>query len=420
MTYKEKVGVEIAGIGLHAISSLFGVDGSPTSNQLAHLELGSIMFGEGNATIQPLLQKLQSKHTEREKFTNNPELLIAKLKEMYTPEKWVKMTRREKKGFKITGIGLYAIASVFGVEGNPADSQLLHLELGLKIFGENNAVILPQWNKLLSEQAEREKLKNNPELLAETIKESFTSEKWAKMANKEKQCFKIAGFGLKAIASVFGVDGNPANNNLVHLELGLKIFGENNAVILPQLKKLQSELAEQEKFKNNPELLAETIKGLCSPEKWAKMPKKERFRFKIAGLGLAAIARIFGVDGKPTSNKLANLDLGLKIYGEDNSVILPLWKKLQSELAEQEKFKNNPELLAETIKGSHTPEKWVKMTCKEKNRFKIAGLGLVTISSKFGIDGSPACNQLVHLELGLKIYGKDNNTIRTALDKHYP
>jgi len=411
MTAKEKTGVNIAGLGLVAISSVFGVDGNPVNNQLRHLELGLKIFGENNTVIRPQWKKLLSEHEEREKLTNNPELLTETINESYTPEKWIIMTHKEKLGVNIAGLGLTAISSVFGVDGSPEGNNLVHLELGLKIYGEDNSVIRPEWKKLQSEQAEREKLKNNPELLTTKIKRLCTPKKWVKMTVKEKTGVNVAGLGLYAISSVFGVDGNPVNNQLLHLELGLKIFGENNTIIRPQWKKLQSEQAEREKLKNNPELLTTKIKRLCTPEKWVKMTRKEKKNFKISGMGCKAISSAFGVDGSKINNQLVHLVLGLKIFGENNAVILPLWKKLQSEQAEREKLTNNSELLAETIKESYTPEKWVKMNKKEKAGVCVAGLGLAAISSRFAVDGNPVRNKHAHLELGLKIYGEDSSVI---------
>jgi len=52
----------------------------------------------------------------------------------------VGMTKQDKKPFKFQGKKLKAIASIFGVEGDPR-SYHVHLRLGAKIYGEDNPVI---------------------------------------------------------------------------------------------------------------------------------------------------------------------------------------------------------------------------------------------------------------------------------------
>lgn len=57
-----------------------------------------------------------------------------------------------------------------------------------------------------------------------------TAEEWAAMQISEKKIFRIGGKGLKAIARVFGVSGDPSNKKAIFLELGREIYGEHEAL----------------------------------------------------------------------------------------------------------------------------------------------------------------------------------------------
>jgi hypothetical protein len=74
------------------------------------------------------------KHTARKGWFNELRALITK---SYTPETWAKMPREQKSAFQVPGseMGLIALATRFGVKGDPVGSHAIHLELGDNIFG---------------------------------------------------------------------------------------------------------------------------------------------------------------------------------------------------------------------------------------------------------------------------------------------
>jgi len=153
---------------------------------------------------------------EKMEFEVLEELTFAELRagvllEKRTAKDWAEMDTKEKKAFKIEGLGLVAIATRFGVAGKPAGNHSVHLELGRKIYGD-----CPELKDELT----------LAELRAGVLLEKRTAKDWAEMDKKEKQAFKIEGLGLDAIATRFGVAGRPAGNHSVHLELGRKIYGE--------------------------------------------------------------------------------------------------------------------------------------------------------------------------------------------------
>jgi hypothetical protein len=112
--------------------------------------------------------------------------------------------------------------------------------------------------------------------------------------------------GLGALATKFGVKGNPANKYSYHLDLGKKMFGENPVF----------------DYKENPELsdaeLREAARNeIKTPIEWAGMNVKVKRKFKVAGLGLVAMAGRFGIKGNPVNNHKYHLELGKKIYGDN-------------------------------------------------------------------------------------------------------
>lgn len=56
------------------------------------------------------------------------------LKQFPKPEELARLTVRQRNAVKIGGMGLFAIATRFGVEGDPIDNTKYYLELGRKIL----------------------------------------------------------------------------------------------------------------------------------------------------------------------------------------------------------------------------------------------------------------------------------------------
>ncbi|MEK7680750.1 MAG: hypothetical protein AAB348_01740 [Patescibacteria group bacterium] len=136
-------------------------------------------------------------------------------------------------------------------------------------------------------------------LRTEILKVKPTPESWVEMKTREKLAFKIAGLGLSAIVRKFDVIGHPAGNQEIHLELGKKIYGEGHECL---------EIINKDKVK------AEILKVKPSLDSWNMMKTNEKLEFKVAGLGLIGIARIFGLEDNPISKHAVHIELGKKIY----------------------------------------------------------------------------------------------------------
>ena len=140
------------------------------------------------------------------------------LKLVPTPEEWAGMCKGKKITFKVFGRGLVAIATKFGVEGDPTQNNLYHFDLGRKIYGEGHECLT---------YVERPD-PSPEELRTEILRLAPTPKKWAGMKQKEKLAFRALGVGLSAIATKFGVEGDPVGRHSIHLDLGRRIYGEGH------------------------------------------------------------------------------------------------------------------------------------------------------------------------------------------------
>jgi hypothetical protein len=214
MLVKEKAAYRVPGstMGLKALAARFSLKGHPIANHAIHLELGEIIFGEGTIISERLFIE---RATEEE--------LAARINASgMTPDVWAKMIEKEKLAYRVPGftMGLNALATRFGLKGNPIGNLAIHLELGEKIFGKGTIISEIISERLFIERATEE------ELVARIIASGMTPDVWAEMSGKEKLAYRVPGFtmGLNALATRFGLKGNPISNRALHLELGEKIF----------------------------------------------------------------------------------------------------------------------------------------------------------------------------------------------------
>ncbi len=115
-------------------------------------------------------------------------------------------------------MGLRALATRLGIEGDPIGYHKVHLQLGEKIFGEFNVIS----EKLFLERA-------TPDQLAAKISEKMTAQQWSEMRQKQKAAYRVPGtdMGLRALATRLGIEGDPVGYHEVHLQLRKKIFGDS-------------------------------------------------------------------------------------------------------------------------------------------------------------------------------------------------
>ena len=352
MKAREKATFKIEEMGLWAIKTKFGIEGDPFRDPSVHLELGEKIFGKGHESLQKFnLLKLKEE--------------ILKL--VATPKVWAGMSQKERLAFRVENMGLQAIANKFGIKGLPCSRLSDHLGLGRKIYGEGHECL---------KDTSIEELKK---MILEAMP---TPEAWAEMMGKEKTTFMIAGMSLWVLARRFGTGGDPSRNHIDHLMLGEEIYGKGHECLRGvSVEKLKGKI----------------LKAVPTPEAWAGIRGEKRKKFSISNMGLIKIARKFGTKGNPVDNISIYLELGKKIYGEGHECLEGV---------------TNEKLKEEILKIVPTPKIWAGMSGEERKNFKIAGMGLFAIASRFGVKGNLVGNQKFYLELGRIIFGEGHECLK--------
>jgi len=285
MKQKEKRAYKLqpGNYGLKAIATILEVEGNPIGHRDIHLALGRSIWGE--------LEYLKSE----EKVELTKEQLINTLKQKFTPQQWALMKNREKLAYKMQpgNYGLISLATILEVEGNPINNHDIHLAMGREIWGDLEC--------LKSE----EKVDRTKKQLIDALKQEFTPQQWALMQQKEKKPYKLqpGNYGLCALSTIFGIEGNPISHHDIHLALGRSIWGE--------LECLKS-------TKPTKEQLINTLKLEFTPQQWALMKYSEKLAYKMqpGNYGLTALARILDLEGVPTNNHDIHLAMGRAIWGD--------------------------------------------------------------------------------------------------------
>ncbi len=368
---KDRAGSDFAGsgIGLRSIASLFNIDGNPCAITAAHHQLGEAIWGENYGNPE-------SKKRER---------VRSLIREKYTPESWSKIPKDDRLGanFCNTGKGIYAIASLFNVDGNPHASTAAHHQLGKAIWPENYGD---------PEDKERERVR----LL---IQERYTPESWAKIDNEDRQGINFAGteFGLAAIATLFNIEGH-AKSTVARHQLGRAIWPENYG---------DPEDKERERVR----LL---IQERYTPESWSQLKSKDRegANFAGTGFGIVGIATLFKLEGDPVKHAVVHHQLGKAIWPENYG-------------DPEDKERERVRLL---IQERYTPESWAKIDNEDRQGINFAGteFGLAAIATLFNIEGHAKSTVARH-QLGRAIwpenYGdpedKERERVRLLIQERY-
>ena len=412
---------KLGNLGLQAISSAMRVKGRVCGNNLAFYEFAAAIWGEGHSAVAEKLQ--------HERLKNNPQLLIEAIKAEVSCEDFLAIpsnknidgqVTRPREEFRFKGLGIQAISSALGVEGNVHSNNRVFYELAAAIWGKEHSAII--------QKLDAEKSEGNPQLLIEAIKAEVLCEEFLAMLTSKiiagqrfypRQDFKIKGLGLQAISSTLSVGGDVYGTNLAFYELAAAIWGEQHPALAEKLK--------TERLREDPQLLIETIKAEFSCEDFLAIPRSRaiggqrshpRQDFKLKGLGLKAISSALGLDGRNvTGNNKAYYRLAAVIWGEQHPAIV---EKLQAE-----RLRVDPQLLIETIKAEFSCEAFLAMPRSQtiggqrtytRQNFKLKGLGLEAISTVLGVEGRHvAGNNQAYYKLAAAIWGKDHPLISEKL-----
>jgi hypothetical protein len=440
-TKTQKEEIKIAGKGLMALATLFGVNGNPVQSRSTYLQLGKRIYGEGDQALIDEAKRMKDEQEQRK-----PERLLAEelgddldkwreeiKKILPTSKEWLEMETPRRKRLRIAGKSPQSLTNLFGVEGSFRDSNVALIELGKKIYGEEDALLQLEWQKLREEEesnvpirAHAKELGENQELWRqELIKILPTSKVWLALSKAEKLTLKVVGLGMRAIGRIFGVKMNPLSTRYGYLQLGRKIYGEEDMMLREAWTQMQQKkeriMPDAERAAQlgvNTELWKEEIKKLLPTAKeWIQMSSVERKEFKILGIGLNRLARIFRVQGNFRERPVVYLDLGMKIYGEDPLIqaeqrkIVAKAECLSPDRALAEELGEDLEKWRQEIKKSYPSAKdWIEMSWEEWPRFKVAGKGLKALKTLFGLEKNSTHTRAAHIALARKIYKEEEVT----------
>jgi hypothetical protein len=403
MTVKDKNSFRVPGsdMRMNALARCFGVKGDPIGYTTIHLELGNQIFGSGTVISERLVAI--SKLVNLDRATPDEIAQIIKHGGI-TPERWVKMTQKERGAFRVPGsdMGMQALATRYGVKGSPVSHKAIHRELGERIFG--SGTVISEQLVAISKLVNLDKV--TPDEIAQIIKDGgMTPERWVEMTVKDKNSFRVPGsdMGMQGLARRFGVKGIPQHRIAIHLELGERIFGPGTLI--------SERLAAISKLVNldraTPDEIAQIVKdGGMTPERWVEMTVKDKNSFRVPGrdMRMNALARCFGVKGDPIGYTTIHLELGNQIFGSGTVIserLVAISKLVNLDRATSDE-------ITQIIKdGDTTPEQWVKMSKKERLTFRVPGsdMGMTALARRFGIEGSPVNQKAIHVELGERIFG---------------
>ncbi len=153
--------------------------------------------------------------------------------------------------------------------------------------------------------------------MGEEVRKICNSRRWINMSDKDKGDFRAGGKKLSEIARIYGIKAPNIKISYPFLELGAKIFGEEDPVLKPILQLSRFNRRMQDQLKEDRELWATEIRKLYNPEEWAEQRVEEREKIDIFGRKLNRIARIFGIEGNPVQVNSVHFALGLAIFGEN-------------------------------------------------------------------------------------------------------
>ncbi|PKL36788.1 hypothetical protein CVV38_02725 [Candidatus Peregrinibacteria bacterium HGW-Peregrinibacteria-1] len=386
--------LKVLGMGLHAIATIFGVQGNPIGSRYTMAQLGIKIFGPHPAFNLSPRKKLPP--VSQEDIT----LEVSQNEEINTPEKWMALIIPNeeieaiigerttfKSTMKICDRGLHGVARIFGILGNPEKSPKVMAELGRKMFGEHPIFEIPS-------AIENIKAPTTTEIIEAIITNNNinTPEKWMSILHRYKYQMRLKGLTLFSVAKLFGLTESPNRSQHAMAELGKIIFKnpDHPAFQVPDKSKITIQDIER---------AISTSSDINTPEGWMQLTATERSTHKIGGLTLRDIAKLYNLPLKPNRSRSDMAELGKIILKNPDH---PAFQIEETPEANQEEIVQ--EVLATA--SINTLDKWIALTQKEKLKLKICGLGLYAIAGKFGIKGNPSTSSAIMKELGEIIFSK--------------
>jgi len=384
----EKRKFKIRGHGLIAIAGILGLEGNPIARKNNHFAVGRVVWGEDHPTLQPL------EEIEKEELTRDE--MINLLRQTYSAKHWAEMTQEIKKNVRIGGRGLAAIASLLGKTSNPVKLHSDHLALGRVVWGKDHPALqegakITTRNKFTKIEAAE---------MIDFIDQTHTPEQWATMSRREKKTLKVKGFGMKAINSLLGLEGDPVNNYNDLVALGRLIWGDDHPALQPKEIIHKEELTADE--------MKELLRQTYTYGQWTGMGYTARKTMKVGGHGLKAITALLGIKIDPVNNLDDHLALGQMIWGKNPHVL----QSSATIRAETKKKQLAADQMKQLLRQTYTPESWAEMDRQGRDILKVGGHGLKAIARLLGVEGDPVKKINIYLLLGRMTWGDDHPALQ--------
>lgn len=266
-----------------------------------------------------------------------------------------------------------------------------------------------------------EKLKKMRRGIIEEIQKKYSVQQWIDMGVKEMRSLDIGGKKYLRVASDLGMPIVTGMSEEVNLELAAVIYGENDPVLEPHLKKMRARVEKQHTIGEDIEAWRKEIQGAYSIDQWIALKLSEKLKFNFFGKSLWALAQIFGIKDRngsdPKKTHEAFLRLTLAIFLD-----MPEEKKseirLKIEALEQvARLKGDPEAIIKSLKERYTSEEWVAMTSETYEKIRIGEMGIDAIGSVFNIEKVSQGQRRKFMQLGACVYGADDKCIKKEMEE---
>ena len=306
--------VEVEGKGLRFLGTQFGVSNDSTRRELA-FRLADKVYGANDPILTQERQKIPERTPEEWK-----KLILLKYK---TSQDWMSEYRgnggrRQGKDIEVDGLKIIFLAKRFGIDVENSVMLKPYIELGKKIYGEKDALLLNEEKRLGGEDMN----------WGDAIREKYTtSAEWLKNMSGEGPSKNIGaaidvhGRKISFLAARFGCKF-PVSQE-VFVRLGLRIYGDKDALLLAELKRIEP---------RDPEVLKMlTRKKYPTFRNWVTEFRKTKQGggLEVDGIKLNALARQFGIVGNPSLISVF-LELSRCIYGENDEELKKELERLKS------------------------------------------------------------------------------------------
>ncbi len=303
--YGEGRQIEVDGRSLQFLAAQFGISRALTRKSLC-ISLAEVIYGAGDSTVQNEKRRLLERPVDEWR-----RLIVSQFP---TSIDWMAAYRgsngrSQGKNITIEGQKVILLARYFGIEAGHSLSLRGAIELGLKIYGEDDEVL----------KQERLRAEGDTEIWRSAVLGNYpTSSDWLKgsyinnVRRNAGATIKVSGRGVNFIASHFGFE-TPIHMK-EFIELGLLLYGKDNEQLLEELDHFE--------MKGSEAWRALIIKQYPTSKDWLEIFKstKQGRGINVEDRGLNFLASQFDIEGDP--RLIRNfINLSRKIYGENDPLL---------------------------------------------------------------------------------------------------